>query len=231
MGKLYIIATPIGNMEDITIRALRMLSEIPVIFAEDTRSTLNLLRHHNINTKNKEVISFFEGNEDRKVKDIFLKLQKGDVALVSESGTPLISDPGYKLIREFISLDIQIESIPGATALITALTTSGLPTNAFLFLGFLPKKEGKIKSALEQVKLSLSTLEQCKTIIFYESPHRLLKTLNIIYQVFGDIQIVTTRELTKMYEEIRREKVSETISHFANISPKGEFTILFSIND
>jgi 16S rRNA (cytidine1402-2'-O)-methyltransferase len=230
MGKLYIVATPIGNMDDITLRALKLLEETNVIFAEDTRSTLNLLRHHNIETNNKEIISFFEGNEENRVKDVFLKLQHGNVALVSESGTPLISDPGFKMIRELASLDIKIESIPGPTALITALTLSGLPTNSFVFLGFLPKKEGKAKTLLADTKRALEVLEQCKSLILYESPHRLLATLKLIEEVFGDIDLSIGRELTKIYEEVRREKISESIKHFTVTDPRGEFVIVFSTN-
>lgn len=228
MGILYIVATPIGNLEDITLRALRILKETKTIFAEDTRSTINLLKHHNIEIDGKEIISFFEGNEDQKTKEVFLKLQNGDVVLVSESGTPLISDPGFKLIREFVNLGIKIESIPGATALITALTLSGLPTNAFLFLGFLPKKDGKIKSVLIDTKSALEKLELCKTVILYESPHRLINTLQKIEEIYGNIEIVVARELTKIYEEVRIEKVSEAIKHFTETEPRGEFTLIFT---
>ncbi len=229
MGKLYIVATPIGNMDDITIRAIKTLSDSKVIFAEDTRSTLNLLRHHNIDPAGKEIISFFEGNEENRTKDVFLKLQNNDVALVSESGTPLISDPGFKLIRELISLDIKVEAIPGPTALITALTLSGMPTNSFLFLGFLPKKLGKAKTILEQTKSAISALDPCKSIILYESPHRVLTTLQLANDVFGDIEVAVTRELTKIYEEVRREKISEAIKHFHQTDPRGEFTLIFHI--
>lgn len=228
MGKLYIVATPIGNLEDITLRALRILAETKFIYAEDTRSTLNLLNHHEIGTNGKEIKSFFEGNEDEKAKEVFLSLQNGDVALVSESGTPLISDPGFKLIRKFIELGIKIETIPGPTALISALTLSGLPTNSFLFLGFLPKKDGKIRSILESTKNALANFYQCKTVILYESPHRLVNTLLLIKEIYGNIDIVIAREITKIYEEIRREKVSESLKHFTETEPRGEFTILFS---
>lgn len=228
-GVLYIVSTPIGNMEDITLRALRILKETPVIFAEDTRSALNLLKYHNIEPSLKKLISFFEGNEESKHEEV-LKYLNADinVALISESGTPLISDPGFKLIRSLIENKIKVESIPGPTALISALSVSGLPTNAFLFLGFLPKKEAHIKKVLEQTKKAIETLKPCKTVIVYESPHRLLKTLNLVLKVFGNIKVTVARELTKIYEEVRRENISESIKYFTDHQPRGEFTILLS---
>lgn len=226
-GKIYIVSTPIGNLQDITFRAIDTLKSVDLILAEDTRSTGTLLAHYNITGH--EMLSFYEGNEEQRFPFIFKCLQEGkNIALVSESGTPLVSDPGYKLIHEFVKYGIQVVSIPGPTALISALAVSGLPTNAFLFLGFLPKKEGKAKNTLEQTKLALSTLETCKTVILYESPHRIVKTLKNINNTFGDIDVVIARELTKIYEEIRREKVSESIKHFTDTVPRGEFTLLFS---
>lgn len=225
-GKLSIVSTPIGNLEDMTYRAVRVLSEADAILAEDTRTTANLLKHFKI--PHKPLFSFFEGNESEKQEQVLLMLKDGaSLVLVSESGTPLISDPGFKLVREAAAAGVKIESIPGATALITALTTSGLPTNAFLFLGFLPKKESHAKEMLEKTKEALKNMEQLKTVIIYEGPHRVVKTLQLIELVFGDIEIVVARELTKMYEEVRREKVSASIEHFTKKNPKGEFTILW----
>ncbi len=230
MGKLFIVSTPIGNLEDITLRAIRVLSEAQVILAEDTRSAHVLLKHHKIETSSKNVISFFEGNEEQRIPEVISLLHSGrNVALISESGTPLVSDPGYKLVRGCIALGIPVEAIPGPTAAIAALTVSGLPPNAFLFLGFLPKKAGKARKMLEGIKEAHEHMTDVKTVILYESPYRVLKTLHLIKEVFGDIDVVVARELTKLYEEVRREKVSEAIEHFTKVKPRGEFVILFSV--
>lgn len=231
MGKLYLVSTPIGNREDITLRALRILQENRFILAEDTRSTMNLLQHYNIDTKSKTILSFFEGNEILRINEAVSLLKRGEnIAVVSESGTPLISDPGYKLAKESILQGITVESVPGPTALITALTSSGLPTNAFLYLGFLPKKGGKARRVLEEAKSALSVLDPCKSIILYESPHRLIKTLQLIEVVFGNIEVVVARELTKIHEEIIREKVSDLVHFFSTNKPRGELVILFSLD-
>lgn len=226
-GKLFIVSTSIGNLEDMTYRAVRVLSEADAILAEDTRTTASLLKHFKI--PHKPLFSFFEGNENEKQEQVLQMLRDGaNIALVSESGTPLISDPGFKLVREAVNTGIKVESIPGATALITALTTSGLPTNSFLFLGFLPKKESHAKDMLEKTKETLRNMEQLKTVIIYEGPHRVVKTLQLIEQVFRDIEVVVARELTKMHEEVRKESVSVAIAHFTNVLPRGEFVIMFS---
>ncbi|MEK7521756.1 MAG: 16S rRNA (cytidine(1402)-2'-O)-methyltransferase [Patescibacteria group bacterium] len=228
MGKLSIVSTPIGNLEDITLRALSTLKACDLILAEDTRTTIGFLKHYDIPPK--EVVSFFEGNEEGKINFAITSILQGKhLALVSESGTPLISDPGYKLVREAIKAGVVIESIPGPTALISALTVSGLPTNAFLFLGFLPKKESHSRKLLIQARDAIQDIEQLKTIVFYESPHRLVKTLHLIKVVFGELQIVVARELTKMHEEVRRERVGEAIEHFNKDKPRGEITVLLSI--
>lgn len=224
------MSTPIGNLEDITLRAIRVLSEVHVILAEDTRSAHVLLNHYKIEGQ-KEIISFFEGNEAQRISEAIELLRQGrNVALISESGTPLISDPGYKLARECIRLGIPIEAIPGPTAAITALTLSGLPPNAFIYLGFLPKKTGKARKVLESVKNAHEHIADVKTIILYESPYRVSKTLHLIKEVFGNVDMVVARELTKFHEEVRREKVSESIEHFTKTTPKGEFVILLSLN-
>lgn len=218
-GKLYIVATPIGNLGDITLRALKVLREVDIILAEDTRKTRNLLTHHGI--PRKELISYFEGNEKKRIPEVLKYLKEGrNVALVSESGTPLISDPGFKLVRELISQNIPVEVVPGPTAFIAALTLSGLPPDKFVFLGFLPKKLGKAKRLLEGAK------QLGYTTILYESPHRLLKTLHLLEEVFGEVELVVARELTKLHEEVRREKVSKSILHFNKVRPKGEFALL-----
>lgn len=229
MGKLSIVALPIGNLEDITLRAIRVLGEADVILAEDTRTASKLLSHYGIEGKNLE--SFFEGNEERKINfAITLLKENKNLVLVSESGTPLISDPGYKLVRECIKLEIPVETIPGPTAAIAALTISGLPPNAFIFLGFLPRKGTHVKKWFNQVK-SCTNDSSLKTVIFYESPHRILKTLQSIKQIFGDVDIAIARELTKLHEEVRREKVSKSIEHFEKVRPRGEFVIVFDLSN
>jgi len=228
MGKLYIVATPIGNLEDMTLRGIKTLGQADIILAEDTRSTGKLLKHHKISSQ--KLLSFFEGNEEKRIAEVISLLREDKtIALVSESGTPLISDPGFKLVRELTKLGIDLEVIPGPTALIAALTVSGLPTNAFCFLGYLPKKRTRANKILGNVKKSLEEAEVIKTVILYESPHRLIKALQSIKEVFGDINIVVARELTKMHEEVRREKVSEAIVHFNSVKPRGEFVLLFSL--
>jgi len=221
-GVLYIVSTPIGNLEDITLRALRILKEVDWIAAEDTRRTLLLLRHYAIQ---KSLTSYFEGNEGKKKDYILSRLKQGErVALVSDAGTPGISDPGYRLIRLAIENQIPVIPIPGPSAVITALSISGLPSDAFLFKGFLPHKPKKRRDLLKQLE------EVKETLIFYESPHRLSETLKDIFEVLGDRQIVLTRELTKMYEEVLRGKVSEVRNQMDEKKLKGEITLLLSGN-
>lgn len=221
-SKLYLVATPIGNLKDITQKAIEVLSSVEIIACEDTRKTGLLLQKLEI--KNKPyLLSYYEESEQGRIPQIinFLKENK-NVALVSNAGTPTISDPGFKLVRECIAQDILVESIPGPSSVLAALTSSGLPTDKFMFLGFLPKKEGKRKIILE-------SLPKKTTIIFFESPFRLLKTLNSLRETFGDIDMVICRELTKIFEEIRREKVSQLTLHFEKHKPKGEFILLFNL--
>jgi len=219
-GTLYIVSTPIGNLEDITLRALRILKEVDLIAAEDTRHTLLLLRHFGIHTP---LTSYFEGNEMKKREFILSKLNQGDrIALVSDAGTPGISDPGYRLIRLAIENEIPVIPIPGPSAVITALSVSGLPTDAFLFKGFLPNKSKKRRDILKQLE------EVKETLIFYESPHRLSETMRDIFEVLGDREIVLTRELTKMYEEVLRGKVSEIRTQIGEKKLKGEITLVIS---
>ena len=223
MGTLYLVTTPIGNMKDITLRAIEVLSHVDMIACEDTRKTGLLLQKLKI-THKPELISYYEENEQKRIPEIIKYLKEGkSVALVSNAGTPTISDPGYKLVRECINENIPVASIPGPSSVLTALTSSGLPTDKFLFLGFLPKKKGKRKQILE-------SLPKKTTIIFFESPFRLLKTLRELKELLGDIDIVICRELTKMYEEIRREKIQTSINHFLEVKPKGEFTLLFHLS-
>jgi 16S rRNA (cytidine1402-2'-O)-methyltransferase len=219
-GTLYIVSTPIGNLEDITLRALRILREVDWVAAEDTRYTGLLLKHFNIQ---KPLTSYFEGNEMKKREFILSKLKQGNrIALVSDAGTPGISDPGFRLIQLVIENEIPVVPIPGPSAVITALSISGLPTDAFLFKGFLPHKSKKRRDLIKQ-------LEEIKeTLIFYESPHRLSETLRDILDLFGDREMVLTRELTKMYEEVLRGKVSEIQTQMRERKLKGEITLIIS---
>ena len=212
---LYLISTPIGNLEDITYRCIRILNEVDVIFSEDTRVTLNLLTHYGIS---KKLISLHEHNEEI-VKERVLKfLENGDsVALVTDRGTPIISDPGYKTVKYVSDNGFNVVALPGATAFVPALITSGISPQPFLFYGFLDSKESSRKKELEL----LSDYEE--TMIFYEAPHRIIKTLNMMLDIFGDRNISISREITKKFETIYRGKISEVI----NIVPdKGEFVII-----
>ena len=224
-GVLYIISTPIGNLGDISTRAVDTLKNLDVLLVEDTRVTGKLLKNYDIETK---MISFNDYSEKTKTASVITLQKEGKrVGIVSDAGTPLISDPGFLLVREAVKNGIQITAIPGPTALIYALSVSGLPTDKFIFLGYLPKKEGKRTNILKNIKKVADYITA--TIIFFESPYRLLATLRNINEVFGDIDVVICRELTKLHEEIRREKVTEAIKHFSEIAPKGEFTLLFHL--
>ena len=219
-GTLYIVSTPIGNLEDITLRALNTLKAIDLIAAEDTRRTKKLLNHYQIQTP---LTSYFEHSGFKKAQSLISQLKKGkDIAIVSEAGTPTISDPGYKLTKLAIENDIKVIPIPGATALIAALSASGLPTDSFIFEGFTPRKSGKRRNFF------LSLKDQPKTLIFYESPRRLLSTLKDLLEVLGDRKIVIARELTKIFEEVIRGKISEVIELLEDKTIKGEITILVS---
>lgn len=223
MGTLYIVATPIGNLKDITLRAVETLKSVDLVVCEDTRVTGKLLKHFDIN---KPFFAVNDFNEASKTAQIIEKLKSGqNIALVSDAGTPLISDPGFKVIREAISVGIKVESIPGSSAAIAALTVSGLPTDKFTFIGYLPKKDGKRTEILRKIKEAGNLVKS--TIIIYESPYRLVKTLESIKSVFGEVDVVICRELTKLHEEVRRERVSESIDHYSKSLPKGEFVVLF----
>ncbi len=234
MGTLYIISTPIGNLQDIGIRAIKILIETEVIACEDTRKTGMLLKtareyyskifSNDIFEKNK-LISYYEQNEERRIFEIINLLKNGtSVVLVSDSGTPAISDPGFKLIRECAKDNIKIESIPGPSSVISSLVVSGLPTDKFLFAGFLPKKPGNRQKYLEKLKKSKDELKE--TLIIFEAPHRILKTMSEVKDIFGDIDAVITRELTKVFEEIKRDKLSNLINYYSTKTPKGEFVLL-----
>lgn len=217
---LFIVSTPVGNLKDITFRAVDVLKSVDYILCEDTRVSGKLLSTYAIQ-KDLSVINDF--NEAKIIVRVLNDLVVGkNIALVSDSGTPLISDPGFKLVREAISRSVKVESIPGPTAAIAALTVSGLPTDKFIFLGFLPKKDRKRQELLKNTKEATAKIKS--TVIIYESPFRILKTLGQIKGVFGDIDIVVARELTKMYEEVLRGKISDVSR---KIKLKGEFVILF----
>lgn len=226
MGILYIVATPIGNLGDITLRALDVLKTVDLIVCEDSRVTGKLLAHLGIV---KPMFALNDFNEAAKAPVIVEKLKDGqNIALVSDAGTPLVSDPGFKLVRLAIENGVKVESVPGPSAAIAALTVGGLPTDKFLFIGYLSKKDGKRKEALEQIKKSKEAIKS--TVILYESPYRVAKTLESIVDVFGDVDVCICREMTKVHEEVRREKASESLAHFSEVEPKGEFVILFLIS-
>lgn len=228
MGNLYIVATPIGNLQDITLRAIETLKKVEVIACEDTRKTGILLKTLGIQRENINLISYYEQNEISRIPEILNALKNDiSVALISDAGTPAISDPGFKLIRECVKEGIRVESIPGASSVISSLVVSGLPTDKFIFLGYPPRKPGHRVKFFENIKDSYKFIES--TVIIFEAPHKILNTLGEMLEVFGDINIVVERELTKIHEEVRREKISESITHFEKITPKGEFVILFNL--
>lgn len=218
MSKLYIVPTPIGNLEDITLRALRILKEVKVILAEDTRTTGHLLKHFSIENK---LQSHHLHNEHKMVEQVVDRIKAGEtVALVSDAGTPSISDPGFLLVRECIKSNIKVECLPGATALVPALVNSGLPSDRFCFEGFLPQKKGR-KTKIESLK------EEERTMIFYESPFRLVKALEEFSNVFGkERRASVSRELTKMFEETKRGTLAELTDYFSNKTVKGEIVIV-----
>lgn len=218
MGTLYLVPTPVGNLEDITYRALRILKEADLILAEDTRTSGNLLRHFEIKNA---MISYHKFNEHQTVDRVVERLRSGEtVAVISDAGTPGISDPGFLVAREAIKAGIEVCCLPGATAFVPALVSSGLPCDKFCFEGFLPVKKGR--------QTRLATLaEEPRTLIFYESPHRLVKTLAQFVEVFGGERPVSVcREISKMHEESVRGTLAEVLAHFTEVEPRGEFVIV-----
>ena len=222
MSKLHIVPTPIGNLQDITYRAVEILSNVDLILAEDTRVSQKLLKHYNIKTK---MVSYHMHNEHKITKDVIENLNKGvSIALISDAGTPGISDPGFLLIRSCIENNIQVECLPGATAFVPALVQSGIPTNRFLFEGFLPHKKGRTK------KLTQLSKEE-KTIILYESPHRLIKTLEDLCKYFGqETKASVSRELTKIHEETIHGTLKIIKDYYSKKNPKGEIVIVVASN-
>jgi 16S rRNA (cytidine1402-2'-O)-methyltransferase len=217
-GTLYVVATPIGNLEDITLRALRLLKEVDLIAAEDTRHTRILLDHYGIRTP---LTSYHEHNEKTKARQLVQRLERGeDIALVSDAGTPAISDPGYRLVIEAIRSDIRVTPIPGAAALTAVLSAGGLPTNQFVFEGFLPPKKQERRERLR------SLCSETRTLVCYEAPHRLMEALGDIAEIFGDREIVLAREVSKLHEEFLRGRLSEVIRQISQREIKGEVTLL-----
>jgi len=215
---LYIVATPIGNLEDITLRAQAVLEEVDFILAEDTRKTGILLKHFGIK---KKLISFYEYNETKKLSWVVEELKKGkNIALVSNAGTPTISDPGYRLIRECRKESLPLTSLPGPSSITNALALTSLPHDKFAFLGYLPRQKGARRKLLERAKaLDL-------TLVFFESPFRLLKSLEALRDIFGNQTIAIAREMTKKFEEVRESSLEEAIQHFETSKPRGEFVLI-----
>lgn len=217
-GKLYLVPTPIGNLKDITIRALEVLNSVDLIAAEDTRQSLKLLNHYEIK---KPLISYHQHNEQGRSEDIINKLKEGiNIAIVTDAGTPGISDPGSVIVTKCIEEEISFEVLPGATAITTALVNSGLDTTKFLFRGFLPRENKERKPIIEELK------NRTETLIFYEAPHRLLDTLEFLRENLGNRKISICRELTKVHEEILRMNLQEAIKHYSEVSPRGEYVLV-----
>jgi 16S rRNA (cytidine1402-2'-O)-methyltransferase len=218
MGKLYIVPTPIGNLEDMTLRAIRVLKEADLILAEDTRTSGKLLKHFEIAT---HMHSHHMHNEHKTVENLIARLKAGEtIALISDAGTPAISDPGFLLTRACVENNIEVDCLPGATAFVPALVNSGLPNDRFIFEGFLPEKKGR------QTRF-LALAEETRTMIFYVSPHKLVKTLAEFVQYFGaERPVSVSRELSKMHEETIRGNASEVLKHFEKTAPKGEIVVV-----
>ncbi|GAA0743930.1 16S rRNA (cytidine(1402)-2'-O)-methyltransferase [Clostridium oceanicum] len=218
IGKLYVVPTPIGNLQDITLRALNVLKDVDLIAAEDTRQTLKLLNHFEIK---KTLISYHKFNEENKSDSIIYNLYEGkNIALVSDAGMPGISDPGSVLISKCIEKNIKLEVLPGATAVITALVYSGLDTTKFLFRGFIPRDKKKRDSLIKDIE------NRTETLVFYEAPHRLISTLNLLKDKLGDRTVAVCKELTKIHENIMRESLSKAIDYYSSNSPKGEYVLI-----
>jgi 16S rRNA (cytidine1402-2'-O)-methyltransferase len=217
-GTLYLVATPIGNLADITHRALQVLRDVALIACEDTRHTRKLLQHYGVDAK---TVSYHEHNEQQRARELIELLQQGsDVAVVSDAGTPAISDPGFRLVRAAIESGITVVPVPGPSALISALIATGLPTDEFFFGGFLPARANARRARLTGLRSVPGTL------IFYEVPHRLAASLKDAYEVLGEREAVVARELTKLHEEIRRGRLSELSEHYSAVEPRGEIVLL-----
>jgi 16S rRNA (cytidine1402-2'-O)-methyltransferase len=217
MGQLYVVATPIGNLEDITLRALRILAEVPLIAAEDTRTARILLRRHGVSGR---LVALTDHNAARVVPRLIEALESGDVAVISEAGTPAISDPGYDLVTAAIAAGFQVSPLPGASAVLAALVVSGLPVREFTYLGFLPH------GGADRRRVLAAAATEPRTVVLFESPHRILATLRDIITTFGDRPLAVCRELTKLYEEVFRGTAASALDHFRE--PRGEFTLVLA---
>lgn len=217
---LYLVATPIGNLEDITFRAVRIIKEVDFVLCEDTRKTGFLLKHLGIK---KKLVSFFEHNEVKKIPWVVEELNNGkNVALVSSAGTPTISDPGYRLVRECRKLSLEVTSLPGASSVVNALSLTSIPHEKFVFLGYVPRKASQCKNLFNQVK------EWGLSVVFLESPYRLVKSLGVIKEVFGGRKVAVFREMTKKFEEVKEADSEELLVYFSNKKPKGELVLVVS---
>lgn len=239
IGTLSIIATPVGNMDDITIRSIKTLFSVDAIVCEDTRKTGQLLRelqkrHSELavpqnGEKFQRMMSYYEENELSRIPEVISALKSGlHIALVSDAGTPTVSDPGFKLVRECIKEGIAIDSLPGPSSVVLALTLSGLPTDKFTFLGYPPRKPGHRKDFFMNAKKSQESMSS--TMIYFEAPHRMVQILEELLEAFGDTQIVICREMTKLHQEIRRELISQSLVHFKKVAPRGEFVLVINLN-
>jgi 16S rRNA (cytidine1402-2'-O)-methyltransferase len=222
VGTLYLVATPIGNLDDMTLRALHILESVPLIAAEDTRHTLKLLNHFGLR---RPLTSLHAHNETRQLQSILGRLEQQDVALVSDAGTPALSDPGVRLVSAAVAAGYPVVPVPGPSAVLAALITSGLPTNQFTFLGFLPRKRGELERTLREAG------DARRTFVFFESPHRLLKTLAIMQSVLGPRSLVVAREITKVHEQFLRGTPATLLEHFEKSPPRGELTVVVAGSD
>ena len=222
MGTLYLVATPIGNLDDMTLRAIHVLESVPLIAAEDTRRTLKLLTHFGLR---RPLISLHAHNEARQLQTILNRLAQHDVALVSDAGTPALSDPGVRLVSAAVAAGYPVVPIPGPSAVLAALVSSGLPTNQFTFLGFLPRKRGELERLMKDAG------EAKRTFVFFESPHRVQKTLAIMASALGPRSLVVAREITKVHEEFLRGTPATLLEHFAKSPPRGELTVVVAGSD
>jgi 16S rRNA (cytidine1402-2'-O)-methyltransferase len=222
VGTLYLVATPIGNLDDMTLRALHVLETVPLIAAEDTRHTLKLLTHFGLR---RPLVSLHARNEARQLEQLMHRLDEHDVALVSDAGTPALSDPGVRLVSAAVSRGFPVVPIPGPSAVLAALVSSGLPTNQFTFLGFLPRKRGELERVLKDAGAAK------RTFVFFESPHRVVKTLAIMASALGPRSLVVAREITKVHEEFLRGTPATLLEHFQKTPPRGELTVVVAGSD
>ena len=227
IGSLYIVATPIGNLQDITLRALETLKNVDIVLCEDTRLTGKLLNHFKIKKPLRLLNDFNEETVSYQVLDLLVDGKQ--IALVSDAGTPLISDPGFRLVRLAREHSITVIPIPGPTSVISALSASGFPSDSFLFIGFLPKGANKKTRLFNNLKTTYKSQDLCPTLIFFESPYRLVETLQLMLKELGDIEVVLARELTKIHEEFIQKPLSILVTDFEKKKPKGEFVVLLSL--